>query len=167
MSSVPPSDFSFTHPLQPSKNPFSEVQFDIVHADTLDPLLRHDDVLAAQERERKNRYGDSIKRKRALGDDGDASSPGPSLTKPKLKKKNYQGRGISEMPSAPAMQLAIERTNSKSRAASSPPVVHRHTEINGFLCESINPSSRNNDINSPFISPKSIYWSTNINKFQC
>jgi hypothetical protein len=40
-------------PLRPSKNPFSEVELDIVHADTLDPLLRHDDALAAQERERK------------------------------------------------------------------------------------------------------------------
>ena len=139
MSSVPPSDFSFTHPLQPSKNPFSEVQFDIVHADTLDPLLRHDDALAAQERGRKNRSGDSVKRKRVLGDDGDASSPGPSLTKPKLKKKNHQDRGNSEMPSAPgAMRLAIERTDSKTRAASSPPVVHHnsgHTKVNGFSCE--------------------------------
>jgi hypothetical protein len=70
MSSVPESDFSFIRPLRPSKNPFSETELDIVHADTLDPLLRHDDALNAQEQERKNRYGGAKKRKRVLGDDG-------------------------------------------------------------------------------------------------
>ena len=49
---------------------FSEAELDIVHADTLDPLLRHDDALNAQEQERKNRYGGAKKIKHVLGDDG-------------------------------------------------------------------------------------------------
>ena len=147
MSSVPESDFSFIRPLRPSKNPFSETELDIVHADTLDPLLRHDDALNAQEQERKNRYGGAKKRKRVLGDDGgrkittkDAPG-GPSLTKQKLKKRIHRDRSSSEMPSVPVTRFNIERMDSKTRAASSPPVAYLNTgrsEVNGFICESIN-----------------------------
>ena len=51
MSSVPESDFSSICPLKPSKNPFLEAELDIVHADTLNPLLQHDDTLNAQEQQ--------------------------------------------------------------------------------------------------------------------
>ena len=148
MSDVPSSDFLFTHPLRPSKNPFSEVGLDIEHAALLDPHLRHDDALAAQERERQYRSGGAPKRKRVSGDGGDTPS-GSSLTKPKLKKKTRRYRGDSEAPNAPATWSTIERTDSKIRAASSPPVVHRnsgHREVNGFICESINSLHQFHDV---------------------
>jgi hypothetical protein len=140
MSDAPLSDFSFTHPLRPPKNPFSEVGLDIEHAASLDPHLRHDDALAAQERERQHRSGGAPKRKRVSADVGGGAPPASSLTKPKLKKKTREYRGDSEAPNTSATWSNIERTDSKTRAASSPPVVYRnsgHSEVNGFICESI------------------------------
>jgi hypothetical protein len=161
MSNVPTGIFSFTHSVRPPKNPFSDVGVDIEYANTLDPHLRHNDIIAAKEQERQNRSNGAAKRKRISGDNGggsqvpmsstssstrmhDASTSSPPA-KLKLKKKARKDRGDSEMPSAVVAWSPIERTDSKTRAASSPPVVYRngrHTEVDGFICESINSSNR-------------------------
>jgi hypothetical protein len=162
MSNVPTGSFSFTHSVRSPRNPFSDVGVDIEYANTLDPHLRHDDIIAAKEQERQNRSNGAAKRKRISGDNGgrsqvsmssvssstqmhDASTSPPPPAKLKLKKKARKDRGDSEMPSSVVAWSPVERTDSKTRAASSPPVVYRngrHTDVDGFICESINSSDR-------------------------
>ena len=104
----------------------------------LDPNLWHDDTLAAQEWAHQHRSGGAPKRKCIPGDiTGDVPSSS-SLTKPKSKKKVCQYHGDSEAPNTPATWSTIGRTDRKTHAASSPLVVYHHSEVNDFICESIN-----------------------------
>jgi hypothetical protein len=53
----------------------------------------------------------------------------------------HRDRSSSETPSVPVTRFNIERTDSKTRAASSPPVTYLNSgrsEVHGFICESIN-----------------------------